>query len=311
MKRLKVGVVGVGNLGAAYGFAVVENRLVDELVLIDLNYELALAHAADLSLSVGKSLAIPIYAGHWRDIEDADLIVISAGITSREGTDKMVLARKNIVAFKAIFAKLFLSDFSGIIGVATDPVDMLTAAALKYSGLPREQVLGLGTVIASDCLARQLGELLKIDSSLISSPVVGGSAFVIPLWSQTVIGGQPLARYLERAECDPQQLNACFVDSQQMVQDIIRGKGNLCYAAVAGLLQISRSLLNDKHPPLTVSAFLAGEYGCHGVSLAVPAVVRAKEAKIVELDLDENEQETLSAAAHCFAENAVEFADLF
>lgn len=305
MQSLKVGVIGVGNIGAAYAFALSQSRLVKKLVLIDLDFELALAHAADLtSAQRGCSAPIHIYAGHWKALANADLIVLAAGVRKRDGMDLDRIASRNFTIFKEIFTELPLENFSGVLLVASGPVDLLTTVALRFSGLPRTQVIGVGTVATSHHLSLLLSQELGVAPEILHSFAVGAhrmSEFV--LWSQVSVGGLPLADVIEKRGVSHQRLIDLFDKIQNNSLKILKGKGSICYATVSALMQISRAVLCDNDSLLTVTTPLESEYGCSGVSLAVPGLVGSKGVEILQFECTTKEREGFCNAASSVAES--------
>lgn len=297
-KSLKVGIIGVGRIGAAYAFALSRSRLVDELVLIDLNFEHALASAADLSYGLEGLAPVRISAGHWRELADADLLVFAAGVRQMDGVLSADLATKNSAIFRAICAKLTFETFPGVVVVASDPVDSLTMAIFRFSGLPRERVIGVGTVAMTTRLVQLLGRRLRVDPAALCLFVAGaGGVCEFPLWSQARCGGQTLVEFAEKRGVAPGELECFFRRAREEIQEIVRGRGAVCYAVVSALMRISRAVLDDKAAVLTVTTPLEGEYGCSGVSLGVPALVGGKGAEILQLECCKEEYAAFSAAA--------------
>ena len=145
----KVVLIGCGNVGMAYAYALVNQKVyVDELVLIDINKDKALGEAMDLNHCQAYSPSrIKITVGDYCDCGNAKIVVIAAGANSKPGESRMDLIYKNSKIFKTIVSDVMKSGFKGIFVVATNPLDIMTYLTLKYSGMPKNRVIGSGTTL--------------------------------------------------------------------------------------------------------------------------------------------------------------------
>lgn len=142
----KVVIVGVGMVGMSFAYALLNQNICDELVLIDINKVRAKGEAADLShgLPFAPS-SMSIYAGDYSDCSNADLVVICAGAPQLEGESRRDLLKKNYNVFKSIVNPIIASGFNGVFLVASNPVDVMTQIVYELSGFPANRVLGSGT----------------------------------------------------------------------------------------------------------------------------------------------------------------------
>ena len=145
----KAAVIGCGFVGASTAFSLVQKGLFSELVLIDANKEKAEGEAMDLSHGRPFVHSMKIYAGDYDDISDCALIIITAGANQKPGETRLDLVHKNVAIFKSIIPEITKRNFEGNLLIVANPVDILTYAALKISGYPKERVFGSGTVLDS------------------------------------------------------------------------------------------------------------------------------------------------------------------
>ena len=188
----KVMIVGTGNVGMSFGYALVHQRTsVNELILVDINKEDAEGEAIDLRDTLAVAPAyLKIRSGEYSDALDCDIIVITAGIPQKPGESRMDLLRKNAAIFKDMIGQIMASGFSGIFVVASNPMDVLTYLTWRYSGLPPERVIGSGTVLDSARLRFRVAQRLHVHPQSIHAYQIGehgDSEFA--LWSCASVGG--------------------------------------------------------------------------------------------------------------------------
>ena len=158
-----------------YGVQLVQKGLFSELVLIDANKEKAEGEAMDLSHGRPFVHSMKIYAGDYDDISDCALIIITAGANQKPGETRLDLVHKNVAIFKSIIPEITKRNFEGNLLIVANPVDILTYAALKISGYPKERVFGSGTVLDSARFRYLLSEHLDVDSRSVHAFIIGGA----------------------------------------------------------------------------------------------------------------------------------------
>ena len=160
----KVGVIGCGFVGASIAFRFLQQGLFSKMVLLDMNHEKAEGEAIDLSDGLPYGRAMEITAGTYDDITDCGLVVITAGANQKPGETRLDLISKNIKIMEGIIREITAREFGGILLIVSNPVDVLTYAAWKISGYPKERVIGSGTVLDTGRLKQLMGEELGVDS---------------------------------------------------------------------------------------------------------------------------------------------------
>lgn len=194
----KIAIVGCGMVGATSAFALMEQGLFSELVLVDVNRERAEGEAMDIGHGMIFASPMNIYAGDYDDIMDASIIVITAGASQKVGETRLDLVKKNAAIFSSIIPEIAKRNYQGILLIVANPVDILTHVAQKLSGFPRSRVFGSGTVLDTGRLKYLLGQHLDVDPRNIDAYIIGEHGdSEIPVWSSALCiryAAQPLLR---------------------------------------------------------------------------------------------------------------------
>ncbi|PLS15238.1 L-lactate dehydrogenase [Bacillus sp. M6-12] len=296
----RVVVVGTGFVGSSYAFALLNQGITEELVLLDLNKEKSEGDAMDLNHGLPFAPSpTKIWSGEYSDCKDADLIVLTAGANQKPGETRLDLVEKNMKIFKGIVGQVMDSGFDGIFLVATNPVDILTYAAWKFSGLPKERVIGSGTILDTARFRFLLGEYFQVDPRNVHAYIIGEHGDTeLPVWSHADIGGKHIQDFLNSGKYSQEDLNNIFSNVRDAAYHIIQRKGATFYGIAMGLIRITKAILHDENSILTVSAHLDGEYGNGDVYIGVPAIVnRSGIREVLELNLSEFEQELFTQSA--------------
>ncbi|WP_335872399.1 L-lactate dehydrogenase [Bacillus sp. 2205SS5-2] len=301
INKNKVALIGTGFVGSSYAFAMLNQGVAQEMVLIDVNKEKADGDARDLSHGLAFASPMKIYAGTYEDCSDADLVVITAGASQQPGETRLDLVDKNIKIFKSIVSEVMKSGFDGIFLIATNPVDILTYATWKFSGLPKERVIGSGTILDTARLRYLLGDYFKVDTRNVHAYIMGEHGDTeFPVWSHARVGVSPLT---EQVEQTPDQLMAdlddIFINVRDAAYHIIERKGATYYGIAMGLVRITKAILHNENCILTVSALLEGQYDEEDLYIGVPAVInRDGIQKVIELSLSEDEKKKFKHSSH-------------
>ncbi|MBN2908879.1 L-lactate dehydrogenase [Polycladomyces sp. WAk] len=299
-KGTKIALIGTGFVGSSYAYAVLNQGLANELVLIDINKKKAEGDAMDLNHALPFGSPMRIWAGDYHDCQDADLVVITAGANQQPGETRLDLVDKNAKIFQSIISEVMKSGFDGLFLVATNPVDILSYATWKYSGMPAHRVIGSGTILDTARLRYLLGEAYQVNPQNVHAYIIGEHGDTeLPVWSHAHIGTRPISDYLREGNGPNQEeLDQIFVNVRDAAYHIIERKGATYYGIAMGLARLTRAILNDENSVLTVSTLLRGEYGLKDIYIGVPAVVnRSGIREVIELNLQEQELEKLHHSA--------------
>lgn len=299
-KVTRIVVIGTGFVGSSYAYALVNQGLGNELVLIDINQKKAEGDAMDLNHAVPFGAPMRIWAGDYADCKDADLVVITAGANQRPGETRLDLAGRNAQIFRSIVDQVMESGFRGLFLVATNPVDVLSYATWKFSGLPARRVIGSGTILDTARLRHLLSGAYQVNPQNVHAYIIGEHGDTeLPVWSHASIGVRPISDYLNQGIGPTrEELDQIFVKVRDAAYHIIERKGATYYAIAMGLARLTRAILNDENSVLTVSTLLSGEYGLEDIYIGVPAVVnRSGVREVVDLNLTGEEREKLHHSA--------------
>lgn len=269
----KVVLIGCGNVGMAYAYALVNQKVyVDELVLIDINKDKALGEAMDLNHCQAYSPSrIKITVGDYCDCGNAKIVVIAAGANSKPGESRMDLIYKNSKIFKTIVTDVMKSGFNGIFVVATNPLDIMTFLTLKYSGLPKNRVIGSGTTLDTARLRFILSEKTGVCPKNIEAYVIGehGDSEFVP-WSNVNIAYKKISDFLSDEE-----LNEIEDEVRNSAYEIIERKGATAYGIGMCLVRITNAIIEDKNIILPVSSWDKENEIC----ISTPAIVGRRGVK--------------------------------
>jgi L-lactate dehydrogenase len=300
VKVTRIVVIGTGFVGSSYAYALVNQGLGNELVLIDIDRKKAEGDAMDLNHAVPFGAPMRIWAGDYTDCKDADLVVIAAGANQKPGETRLDLAERNAKIFRSIVDEVMKSGFNGLFLVATNPVDILSYATWKFSGLPARRVIGSGTILDTARLRHLLSGAYQVNPQNVHAYIIGEHGDTeLPVWSHASIGVRPIADYLkEGSGPSREELDQIFVRVRDAAYHIIERKGATYYAIAMGLARLTRAILNDENSVLTVSTLLNGEYGLKDIYIGVPAVVnRSGVREVMDLNLTEEERKKLHHSA--------------
>lgn len=297
----RVVIIGAGMVGSTYAYALLISGLVSEIIIIDQNEERLRGEIMDLNHGVSFVRPVIIRAGDYEDCRAADLIVITAGAAQKVGETRLDLVHKNVEIFKQIIPRIIASRTHAVLLVATNPVDVMTYTALKLSGLPKNKVLGSGTVLDTARFRYLLSEHCQIDPTNVHAYVLGEHGdSEVPIWSLANIAGLRFSEYCPVCgkNCGPIRRQQIFEDVKNAAYEIIQGKGSTYYAIGLGLVNITESILRNEFSVLTVSSIMEGEYGLSDVCLSLPTVVcREGISKRIVLNLSAEEEKQLVNSA--------------
>ena len=270
----KVTIIGAGSVGATTAFALLTRGAASEVVLIDVNKEKALGEALDIKQATPFIDNCDIYAGSYEDAVDSDVVIITSGIGRRPGQTRLELVQTNIAIIKEISADIVKAAPNAIYIIVANPVDILTYAFLKYTGLPKSQVFGTGTVLDTIRLRTRLAEIYSVNKQQVHANVLGehgDTSFVA--WSTATIAGVPLSEYngaIASAYNVPNEYTHEDVETyvRKSGGRIISRKGCTVYGIGMTSTHIVKSLAGSAETAMTVSSLHEGEYGISDVCLS-------------------------------------------
>ena len=159
----KVVMIGCGYVGSASVFSLMQSGLFSEIAMIDVDTKKAEGEAMDIGDGIPFVNHMKIYAGDYSDVENAGIVIITAGANQKPNETRLDLVQKNVAIFKQIIPSIMKNGFDGILLIVANPVDILTYVAQKLSGLPINRVIGSGTVLDTARLKQELSEHLEVN----------------------------------------------------------------------------------------------------------------------------------------------------
>ena len=272
----KAAVVGLGNVGASIAFALMAKSLYSSLVLIDANKDKAEGEALDLAHGLPYASPMKIYAGDYKDAEDASIIIITAGAAQKMGETRLDLIAKNARILSSIISEIKKTAFEGIILMVANPVDVLTHLAVKLSGYPEHRVFGSGTVLDTARLKYAIGDRIGVDIRSVHTMIIGEHGdSEVPLWGLTNISGVPLSDFCKakKIKGSESEMDKIYVEVRDSAYEIIKKKGATYYGIAYAVARICEAIVKDEKAILPVSNHLPGEYGIKDIAFAVPSIV--------------------------------------
>lgn len=296
MKR-KVAIVGMGAVGSATAFAFMMDGCLSELALIDVNKEKAEGNALDLKHCTMFTQLTHISAGDsFELVQDADIVVIAAGIPQKPGETRLDLVRHNAALFEEMVPKIAAVNKECILLVVTNPLDVMTYAAWRYSGLDSCKVFGTGTVLDTARLRYFIGRQYKVAPGDVNAFVLGehgDSSFV--WWNKASIAGIALKHFTGYQQGFEQVAEE---EVRKAAYTIIQKKGATSYAIALTIVKIVRSILFNEPRIFTVSSIVHNRLGISDIALSLPTVIRRNGVcEILEIELTSHEMQQLHQSA--------------
>ena len=297
----KAAIIGCGFVGSASAFALMESSLFSEMVLIDADKDKAQGEALDISHGLPFSKPMNIYAGDYSDISDASVIIVTAGAGQKPGETRLDLVKKNVGIFKSIIPQIVKYNKDGILLIVANPVDILTYAAAKLSGFPKERVFGSGTVLDTARLKYLLGGHLGVDNRSIHAFIIGEHGdSEIAAWSSANVSGIPLNDFCEmRGHFDHQSSMQRIAENvKNSAYEIIEKKKATYYGIAMSVKRICEAIVRDEKSVLPVSSIQNDNYGINDIALSMPAIVGKNGVEcLVPIKLNDSEEAALKKSA--------------
>lgn len=293
-KTRKVGILGVGHVGAHCAYSLAIQGIVDELVLVDLRENRVKSECQDLRDAVMyMPHNVTVNVGTYSDLGDCDVLVNSLGDISLVATgDRNHEMRYTVAQLKATMPKVMASGFNGVIISITNPCDTVADLVYKLSGLPKGRVFGTGTGLDTSRLVSALAQQTGYDHQAISAYMIGEhGASQMAAWSCVSFGGAPLAALEgkdERFTFNKDELQRIAINAGWVTY---HGKQCTEYGICSTLARMVRAVLHDEKRIMPASMLLEGEYGEENVFAGVPCVIGKNGVdEVIELPLTAEEK---------------------
>lgn len=276
----KISIIGTGSVGSTIAYTLTVMGLASEIVMIDINNEKALGEALDIKQGTPFCGPCKIYAGDYRDAKNSDIVIITSGIARKEGQSRLDLMQTNINIMKMIAPQITQYAPNATYIIVSNPVDILTYAFIKLSGIPEVRVIGSGTILDTSRLRARLSEYFRISQSNVHAYVFGehGDTSFVP-WSVANVSNIPIENcgFLVPEEYNTLQPALDYHEIEEYVRKsggtVISRKGATFYAVAASVCHLCKCILSGIDTTLTVSTMMHGEYGIDNVCLSTLNIV--------------------------------------
>jgi L-lactate dehydrogenase len=302
---MKITIIGGGGrVGSCAAYALQCGGLVAEIQILDANRDLAEGEALDLLHGSALAGDQRIYAGDYARAADSDLFLITAGLRRKPDESRLDLITRNVDLFVSIIDSIKMAGLrkDAHIFVVSNPVDILTQLALQRTGLPWNQVYGLGTMLDSSRFSSLIAQELKLAPTQVKALILGEHGdSMLPVWSSAAVNGLPLAGL---PECTASFQNAIFERTKTSGAEVLKRKGGAGYAVGIAIRDVIHAVLLNKRALLPVSSLLQGAYEIRDICLSVPSVVGRKGVEShVNMKLWPKELMALQSSARALKES--------
>ncbi|MBD3184005.1 L-lactate dehydrogenase [Candidatus Poribacteria bacterium] len=301
-RATKISIIGAGNVGSTFAYALMLNGLASEIVLVDIDKEKAAGEMMDLNHALSFSRPVEIHSGDYEDCQDSDVIVITAGAAQKSGETRLQLVEKNVDIFRKMIPEINKNAPNALIIVVSNPVDILTYVTWKLSDLPKERVIGSGTILDTSRFRYELANKFGIDPRNIHAYIIGEHGdSEVPVWSLANVAGVRFKEYcpLCGIEYDQEEMDKLFKKTKTAAYKIIDAKGSTYYAIASGTVRIVESIIRNENAILTVSTLVNDYYDVDDICISVPAVVNRNGIKeLIGLILDDSEADAFRKSAN-------------
>ncbi len=283
-KGKKCAVIGCHGIGGTIAHALAASGLPDALVLIDRDKRLADGQAADLCSALPLRSDMDIWAGESSDLADCALIVLAVGASPVHETAQTDLIEINAPLVRHVASEITAYNKDAVIVVVSQPMDTMTYTALRYAGLPSEQIIGPGTLIYSQRLRYLIGKYLGVDWHQVDIMILGEQgARATVCWSLARVCGMPLDAYLNAMGRggDLPVLKSLFDDILQEHERAVDAKGHADHTIAQAVISLADIILHDRHTVLPLCTFTNGYAELSHVCMSLPCMLGKRGATIV------------------------------
>jgi len=301
----KVSIIGCGNVGTRYAYALLLKGVVRQIILVDVDRKRLEGEVMDLSHGAPYISPVEIIAGDYPDIINSDLVVITAGKKQKPDQTRLDLAKDNVELYRKIIPEIVKYASSAILLIVSNPVDVLSYAAYKFSSKPAKEVIGSGTVLDTARFRSLLSNHCQVDPRNIHAYILGehgDSEF--PVWSRAMIGGVLFKDYCltckNASTCQhDEELNKIFMEVRDSGYKIVERKQETSYGIGLALVRITQGVINDEKAILPVSSLVEDYLGINDVYSSLPAVIDKEGVReVLKIELDPQEEQAFKNSAN-------------
>lgn len=294
----KISIIGAGAVGAATAYSLAQESWVHELVLVDINQTKAQGEALDIMHGMPLMQSIQVTAGNYEESKNSDLVIITVGVPEVVGESRLVPLQKNTEILESIIPEILKYSPDTKLLVVSNPVDLLTYVTYKISGLPKERVLGLGTMLDSSRLRYLLSRDFKVAAKNISAYVIGEHGdSQVALWSKTQIASMDVETFAElnNIELKEDYFTNLENEVRQTAFDVWEMKGPNAYCVASAISEVSRAVIRNENLVLPVSSLSKLENSEDEVFISLPSIVNnTGNAKTLNIPISDEEKQKIN-----------------
>ena len=306
MKK-KISLIGAGQIGGTLAHLIALKELGD-VVLFDVAAGIAKGKALDIAQSSPVNGFNINLSGtdSYEDTKDSDVIIITAGVPRKPGMTRDDLLGINLKIIKQVATGIKKTSPNAFVICITNPLDVIVMALQKYSGLPKNKIVGMAGILDSSRFIYFLSQELKVPVKKIKSFVLGGHGdSMVAMLGATEVDGKKINDLVKEGKISEEKLNQIVDRTKKGGAEIVKylEKGSAFYAPAAAGVEMAESYLNDLKKQHPCAAQLNGEYGFKDIYAGVPIIIGKNGVeKIIELDLSEKEKEAFSLSVKAVQE---------
>ncbi len=303
----KISLIGAGQIGGTLAHLIAIKELGD-VVLFDVIEGFAKGKALDIAQSSpidGFNVNL-IGTSNYEDTKNSDVIIITAGVPRKPGMSRDDLLGINLKIIKDVANGIKKSSPDAFVICITNPLDVIVMALQKYSGLPKNKVVGMAGILDSSRFKYFLSREIKVPVSSIKSLVLGGHGdTMVAMIDKTFIDEKPLAEFVKSGKIKKEKIDEIIERTKKGGAEIVKylEKGSAFYAPAASGVEMAESYLKDLKKHLPCATYLNGEYGVKDLYAGVPVQIGKNGVeKVIELSLSELEKKQFDKSIHAVRE---------
>ena len=299
--RKKITLIGAGQIGGTLAHLIALKDLAD-VVLFDVVSGIAKGKALDIAQSspVNRFNVNLLGTDDYQDTKNSDVIIITAGVPRKPGMTRDDLLGINLKIIKEVAEGIKNTSPQAFVICITNPLDVIVMALQKYSGLPKNKVVGMAGILDSSRFIYFLSQELKVPVQKIKSFVLGGHGdSMVAMLGSTEIDGKSINQLVKEGKINEKKLDEIIKRTKNGGAEIVKylEKGSAFYAPAASGVEMAESYLKDFKKELPCAAFLDGEYGFKNIYAGVPVIIGKNGVeKIIEIDLTDKEKKDFKSS---------------
>jgi malate dehydrogenase len=305
--RKKISLIGAGQIGGTLAHLIALKELAD-VVLFDVAEGIAKGKALDIaqSSSVDGFNVNILGTSNYEDTKNSDVIIITAGVPRKPGMTRDDLLGINLKIIKQVADGIKNTSPNAFVICITNPLDVIVMALQKYSGLPKNMVVGMAGILDTSRFKYFLSQELKTPVSKINSLVLGGHGdTMVSMLNHTTVDGEAVLNLVKEGKLKKEVLDSIVERTKNGGAEIVKllEKGSAFYAPAASGVEMAESYLKDLKKQLPCAAYLNGQYGVKDLYAGVPVIIgKSGIEKIVEIDLSSEEKQNFDHSINAVKE---------